>query len=209
MRRKYLIGLATIGVAVGGVLAASATLTKEKATGVVALRQATMKANAAHMTALKKISTEYPQLLGQALFHAEAIEKAVAYVPDMFPPGSDQPPTAALPAVWGDQTGFKAAAARAADRALDLSPGYFYARFLKVAALVRAGRWEEAARERAAFEARHPDFCIERIRWIPFADRIANQLLIDSFDAAPRPPTPANSDAPRDERDGLHIRFAR
>lgn len=115
MRRKHLIGLAVVVVAVGGVLlaGAAARITGEKATGVVALRQVTMKANAAHMTAVKRIMTEYPQLLDHALFHAEAVEAAVAHLPDLFPPGSDQPATGALPAVWRDRTGFEAAAAGA------------------------------------------------------------------------------------------------
>ena len=49
-------------------------------------------------------------------------------------------------------------AAKAADRALNLSPGYFYARFLKIGALMRAGRHEDASREKAIFQARHPGF---------------------------------------------------
>ncbi|RRI03904.1 adenylate/guanylate cyclase domain-containing protein [Mesorhizobium tamadayense] len=75
-----------------------------------------------------------------------------------------------------------AAAIAAADRSLNLSPGYFYARFLKIGALMRSGRREEAERERAIFATRHPDFSEQRIRWIPFVDPAKNNFLIANFD---------------------------
>ena len=50
-----------------------------------------MKANGDHMTAIKAILTEYPQLIGQIEFHADAIKETAEYAPAMFPPGSDQP----------------------------------------------------------------------------------------------------------------------
>ena len=65
-----------------------------------------------------------------------------------------------------------------ADRSLNLSPGYFYARFVKIGALMRSGRPEDAKRELAIFMARHPDFSEQRVRWIPFADKAANEFLI-------------------------------
>lgn len=71
-----------------------------------------------------------------------------------------------------------------AERSLALSPGYFYARFLKIGALLRSGRKEEAVRERAIFDTRHPDFTVQRVRWIPFVDRDANNFLIANFEMA-------------------------
>ncbi|CCV06921.1 TPR repeat-containing protein [Mesorhizobium metallidurans STM 2683] len=71
-----------------------------------------------------------------------------------------------------------------ADRSLNLSPGYFYARFLKIGALMRGGREEEARREMAVFATRHPDFSEQRVRWIPFADKAANEFLIGNFEMA-------------------------
>jgi TolB-like protein/class 3 adenylate cyclase len=71
-----------------------------------------------------------------------------------------------------------------ADRSLDLSPGYFYSRFLKIGALTRSGRKEEAKRELAIFMTRHPDFSEQRVRWIPFADKAANEFLIANFELA-------------------------
>jgi adenylate cyclase len=96
-------------------------------------------------------------------------------------------------------------AARAADRALNLSPGYFYARFLKIGALMRAGRQKDASREKASFQARHPDFGVERIRWIPFADKAANDLLIANFEAVEAVAPPPKPDAPGHQRDEVHI----
>ncbi|RUV13474.1 adenylate/guanylate cyclase domain-containing protein [Mesorhizobium sp. M1A.F.Ca.IN.022.04.1.1] len=76
------------------------------------------------------------------------------------------------------------AAIAVADRSLNLSPGYFYARFLKIGALMRSGRLEEAERERAILATRHPDFSEQRIRWIPFVDPAKNNFLIANFGQA-------------------------
>ncbi|RWM27824.1 adenylate/guanylate cyclase domain-containing protein [Mesorhizobium sp.] len=76
------------------------------------------------------------------------------------------------------------AAIAIADRSLNLSPGYFYARFLKIGALMRSGRRDEAKRELAVFATRHPDFSEQRIRWIPFVDAAKNNFLIANFDQA-------------------------
>lgn len=98
-------------VAAAGIMAGTAVFAEEqKATGVVAVRQATMKANGDHMTAIKAILTEAPELLGQIGFHADAIKETAEYTVAMFPAGSDQQPTWALPVIWTDQAGFKAAA---------------------------------------------------------------------------------------------------
>lgn len=66
-----------------------------------------------------------------------------------------------------------------ADRSLSLSPGYFYARFLKIGALMRSGQPDAARRELAVFQTRHPDFSSERVGWIPFVDKAANAFLIE------------------------------
>ena len=77
-----------------------------------------------------------------------------------------------------------AAAIAAAERSLSLSPGYFYARFLKIGALARSGRLEDAKREMTIFATRHPDFSDQRIRWIPFVDKAANEMLIANVELA-------------------------
>ena len=105
-RKQLAFAAAAVGLLGTGVVLAQ---DQPKATGVVAVRQAA-KANGDHMAAIKAILTEYPQLISHVEFHVEAIKETVEYAPDLFPPGSDQQPTAALPTVWSDQAGFKAAA---------------------------------------------------------------------------------------------------
>ncbi|WP_157017950.1 adenylate/guanylate cyclase domain-containing protein [Mesorhizobium xinjiangense] len=68
-----------------------------------------------------------------------------------------------------------------ADRSLELAPSYWYARFVKIAALGRLGRMEEAQAERRILLARYPEFTAEQATWIPFADKCLNGYLIDAF----------------------------
>jgi tetratricopeptide (TPR) repeat protein len=75
-------------------------------------------------------------------------------------------------------------AIEAAEESLGLSPQYFYARFLKIGALARSGRLEEARREKEIFHAYHPDFSPERVEWIPFAEKTATAFLVDNFNSA-------------------------
>jgi cytochrome c556 len=107
-RRRIVLFTATLSLG----LASLAVAQQEGAKGVVAIRQATMDANAKHMNAIKAILTEDPQLLKLVAFHAQAIAEAAAYAPEMFPQGSTQKPTAALPAIWEKPDQFKQAAER-------------------------------------------------------------------------------------------------
>ena len=88
MPRTKRIVLVTATISLG--LASLATAQQEGAKGVVAIRQATMDANGKHMTAIKVILTEDPQLIKLVAFHAQAIAEAAEYVPEMFPEGSTQ-----------------------------------------------------------------------------------------------------------------------
>ncbi len=76
------------------------------------------------------------------------------------------------------------AAVEAADRSLSLAPNYFYARFLKVGALVRCGRVGEAQSEARQFRARHADFEDKWVEWIPFVDKAVNEAMIANFRTA-------------------------
>ena len=49
---------------------------------------------------------------------------------------------------------------------------------------MRSGRPEQARREMAIFATRHPDFSEERVRWIPFTDKTANEFLVANFQLA-------------------------
>lgn len=77
-------------------------------------------------------------------------------------------------------------AAGTAERSLSLSPSYWYARFLHVAALARSGRADEAAAERQTLLMRHPKFTPEQVRWIPFARPELNEILLAAYETAPR-----------------------
>ena len=116
-RKRLILFTATLGLG----LAPLAVAQQEGAKGVVAIRQATMDANAKHMNAIKAILTEDPQLLKHVAFHAQAIAEAAEYAPEMFPQGSTQPPTAALPVVWEKPDQFKQAAERAHGLAEELA----------------------------------------------------------------------------------------
>ena len=107
--KRIVLFTATLGLG----LAPLAVAQEQGAKGVVAVRQATMEANAKHMNAIKAILTEDPQLLKHVAFHAQAIAEAAEYAPEMFPQGSTQPPTAALPVIWEKPDQFKQAAERA------------------------------------------------------------------------------------------------
>ena len=71
-----------------------------------------------------------------------------------------------------------------ADRSLNLSPSYFYARFLKIGALMRKRRHEEAKQEMQIFQTRHADFSHQKVAWIPFVDKSVNTFLIENFEMA-------------------------
>jgi cytochrome c556 len=117
MRGKLIATLAG-AIAFGTVLT---SLAEEKASGIVAVRELTMKANGDHMATVKAILTEQPQLVKRVVWHAVALAESAEYTPELFPLGSDQSPTAALPTVWSDQKGFAAAAEKAEDLAHELA----------------------------------------------------------------------------------------
>lgn len=74
--------------------------------------------------------------------------------------------------------------ADAASASLDLSPAYWYSRFIRIGSLHRGGRHDEAAAELAAFRIRYPDFTMRRAELVPFADRALNGFVISNFRAA-------------------------
>ena len=114
--RHVLLPLVAAGVTVTAAVAAD-----KDAKGVVAVRQNVMDAQAAHMNAIKFILTEYPQTMDLVAAQANSIVETTGTIPEMFPKGSDQPPTNALPAVWDKQDEFKAAAQKAHELAQKLA----------------------------------------------------------------------------------------
>jgi cytochrome c556 len=92
-----------------------------KATGVVAVRQASMQSLGGHTGAIQKTLTEYPQLIALVPLHAQAIASLAPEVPKMFPAGSTQEPTAALPVIWEKQDEFAAAAKKVQELAMKVA----------------------------------------------------------------------------------------
>ena len=82
------IVLFTAAISLGLVSLAAAQ--QEGAKGVVAIRQATMDANAKHMNAIKAILSEDPQLIKLVAFHAEAIAEAAKNMPECSRRGARQ-----------------------------------------------------------------------------------------------------------------------
>lgn len=73
------------------------------------------------------------------------------------------------------------ASAAAAKTALELSPGYWYARLIRVGSLHRAGHDEAVVQELSAFAQRHPLFDMRRAEFVPYVDKAFNRFLIDNF----------------------------
>jgi cytochrome c556 len=95
------VRLVVSGLALVAAMASVAAVAQEKkATGVVAVRQNAMKANGGHTGAIRAILTEKPELIEQVVVHANAIAEVAPLIPAMFPEGSTQEPTWALPVIW-------------------------------------------------------------------------------------------------------------
>ena len=114
--RRVLLSFVAVGVTVTAAVAAD-----KDAKGIVAVRQNVMDANAGHITAIKFILTEVPDQIKLVPAQAQAIADSATVVPDLFPKGSDRPPSNALPAVWEKPGDFKAAAQKAHELAQKLA----------------------------------------------------------------------------------------
>jgi cytochrome c556 len=75
---------------------------------IVARRQAEMKAMGKEMGAIKKLVTGSPEDLAQVKEHAAKISTIAGEIPTLFPDGSDQGKSEALPVVWTQHDDFVA-----------------------------------------------------------------------------------------------------
>lgn len=80
--------------------------------GVVAYRIAVMRTLGAQMLAIKTALTESPEFDGNLVWHGQIVNDASKLMLDLFPEGSNEPPSAALPAIWEKWSEFEAAANR-------------------------------------------------------------------------------------------------
>ncbi len=78
--------------------------------GVVAYRIAVMRTLGAQMMAIKTTLTETPEFGDNLLWHGRILDDASKILPDLFPEGSNEPPSNTLPAVWEKKEEFRAAA---------------------------------------------------------------------------------------------------
>lgn len=113
-------------------------------TPIQAYRQSVMKAFGAHAAAIKTALTDETAFAGDVVAHARAIEALSASIPKMFPAGTGEGDTYALPTIWSDGTGFAAAATKSGELA---------------AALVKAAESGDNAAALAAFGALGKDGC--------------------------------------------------
>ena len=102
--RKGMLGCAMAGMIAAAMVAASGVA----AADVIADRQAGFKKNLENMKAMAAAlkAGEVKTMQG----HAEAIAAYAATIPSLFPPGSGEGDTEALPTIWQDWDGFVARA---------------------------------------------------------------------------------------------------
>ncbi len=77
-----------------------------------------------------------------------------------------------------------------ATESLGLRPGYWYARIVRISALVETDELEEAIREIDILKAQNPKFSLDDVRWLPFVDntwtgRLIDNLLVAGFSDEP------------------------
>lgn len=105
MRFKH----AKVALLSGLILAAPFAVAHDGASGVVKQRMDAMSKIAAHLKSVNAM------LRGTADFDAEAVQSAMGevamfarHMPDMFPKGTDAPPSEAGPKIWTDKADFDA-----------------------------------------------------------------------------------------------------
>ena len=84
-------------------------------------REAAMKGMGKEMGAIKQLVAGPAENLGQVKQHAAAIAETAKQIPGLFPPGSEDKDSEALPVVWTDQAGFQQRAAKLGELAEQLS----------------------------------------------------------------------------------------
>lgn len=78
--------------------------------GVVAYRIAVMRTLGAQMMGIKTALTETPEFAGNVVWHGRIVNDASKLLPDLFPEGSNEPPSRTLAVTWEKWDEFEAAA---------------------------------------------------------------------------------------------------
>lgn len=103
---------AAVAVGAGLVWQVAEAQDKVEPKGVVAYRIAVMRTLGAQMLAIKTALTETPEFDGNVAWHGQIVNDASKLMLDLFPEGSNEPPSRALPVVWEKWSDFEAAANR-------------------------------------------------------------------------------------------------
>ncbi len=88
---------------------------------VIKYRKQVMVANASHITAVFSVVKGETSYAGHIAAHARAIADGAAMMPDIFPAGTGDGDTGALPSIWQDWAKFEAAASALQSAAANLA----------------------------------------------------------------------------------------
>ncbi len=104
--------LAAAAIVTAGLAAPAPLSAQEKVEpkGIVAYRIAVMRTLGAQMMAIKTALTETPEFRTNILWHGQIIADASKNLVDLFPEGSNEPPSTTLDVVWQKWSDFEAAA---------------------------------------------------------------------------------------------------
>jgi cytochrome c556 len=110
MFRFYLPAAALLLAAAVATLSLSAPAAADDAANVIKYRKQVMKSTASHITNIFSVLKGETSFSGHIAANARAISANAAMMPDIFPAGSGEGDTGALPSIWQDWAKFEAAA---------------------------------------------------------------------------------------------------
>ena len=99
-----------VAVAAGTALLSGPALAADESVNVIKYRQTVMKSTAAHITNIFSVLKGDTSFAGHIAANARAISDNAAMIPEIFPAGSGEGRTDALPSIWQDWAKFEAAA---------------------------------------------------------------------------------------------------
>lgn len=104
------VAAAVVAIVTGAAWHVAEAQDKVEPKGVVAYRIAVMRTLGAQMMAIKTALTETPDFADNIVWHGQIVNDASKLVLDLFPKGSNEPPSRTLDVVWEKWGEFEAAA---------------------------------------------------------------------------------------------------
>ncbi|HST36357.1 MAG TPA: cytochrome c [Allosphingosinicella sp.] len=117
MKHALLLGATLVAIPLTAAAQAPSALTPEQ---IVQTRKAVMALSGGDLAAMKAAADANADVK-QLVFSARSMSRWARNLPNMFPDGSNVPPTGAKAEVWSDRAGFTAAATVYADAATRLA----------------------------------------------------------------------------------------